>query len=317
MIHLSAGTAACLGLTRAKMDHYPTTAYLLAGSHCLMNCAFCPQGQSKSDQSSPSRLGRISWPVYSWAETERALAEAERSGIKRLCLQAVRFAGGQDALKKHLLKIKAASDLPLSVSAWIGSVKEAEELFLAGADQIAISIDVVKEEAFKKYKGGRQKTRLKLLFACAEKYPGQISTHLICGLGESEQEMLAMINNCLQKEITTGLFAFTPLKGTVLENHAPPELPVYRRIQIAHYLLKKNIVTFDDLTFDGGELTSCGLSAKEGEEVLLTGEAFRTSGCPDCNRPYYNEHPGREVYNYHYPPAKSEIRAAIKASGLF
>jgi biotin synthase len=34
------------------------------------------------------------------------------------------------------------------------------------------------------------------------------------------------------------------------------------------------------------------------EETVNSGKPFQTSGCPDCNRPFYNEKPGGPIYNY-------------------
>jgi len=34
------------------------------------------------------------------------------------------------------------------------------------------------------------------------------------------------------------------------------------------------------------------------EEALELGSPFQTSGCPGCNRPYYNEKPSGPIYNY-------------------
>jgi len=41
---------------------------------------------------------------------------------------------------------------------------------------------------------------------------------------------------------------------------------------------------------------------------LGTGEAFRTSGCPGCNRPYYNERPSGPFYNYPRGLTEEEAR---------
>jgi len=41
------------------------------------------------------------------------------------------------------------------------------------------------------------------------------------------------------------------------------------------------------------------------------GEAFQTSGCPGCNRPYYNERPGGFIYNYPRPLSAAETAAAL------
>jgi biotin synthase-related radical SAM superfamily protein len=38
---------------------------------------------------------------------------------------------------------------------------------------------------------------------------------------------------------------------------------------------------------------------------------FQTSGCPDCNRPFYNEKPSGPFYNY---PRKLEIKEIEKIS---
>ena len=298
------------------MDFYPTTAYLLAGESCQMSCAFCSQGKKGYSGLKLSRLSRISWPAFKWPRVTSALAEARGRGLKRVCLQAVKYAGSRNELKNHLGQIRGSCNLPVSVSAWLTSVKEVQELFESGAQRVAVAIDVVNPEAFARYKGGRQEERLRLLFKSAEKYPGKISTHLICGLGESEKEMLSLINSFLAAGITTGLFAFTPLQGTVLEKSAPPALDTYRRVQIGHYLLRTKKAALADFQFSEGNFTGCALQDSVFKEVLKSGEAFQTSGCPDCNRPYYNDHPGRLLYNYHYPPSGSETEAAILQSGL-
>jgi biotin synthase-related radical SAM superfamily protein len=54
-----------------------------------------------------------------------------------------------------------------------------------------------------------------------------------------------------------------------------------------------------------------------GLEALLpgTGEPFQTSGCPDCNRPFYNEQPGGPLYNYPRPLTAGEVARAIQDMG--
>jgi len=309
MIRLSAGTAACLGLSANRMDAYPTTAYLLSGNRCLMSCAFCPQGLGKSE--ALNRLGRITWPEYAWAEVGRALAEAKAKGIERICLQSVRHHAGLAPLLEQIQKIEEISSLPLSLSAWIDSVKEAEAVVEAGVERLAISLDVANPALFHRIKGGSFERKLALLLGCATALPGRISTHLICGLGESEEELLALAAKLLKAQVTLALFAFVPLKGTRLENTEPPTLDHYRRMQVAFYLLREKKITFEMLKFEQGRLNSFGLTAYELAKNLAGGEAFRTSGCPGCNRPYYNERPGKTIYNYHRPLDEKEFEAAL------
>jgi lipoyl synthase len=309
VIRLSAGTAACLGLSANRMDAYPTTAYLLSGNRCLMSCAFCPQGLGKSE--ALNRLGRITWPEYTWAEVGRALAEAKAKGVERICLQSVRHPAGLAPLLDQIQKIKAISDLPLSLSAWIDSNEEAEVVVEAGVERLAISLDVANPALYRHLKGGSFERKFELLLGCAAALPGRISTHLICGLGESEEDLLTLAAKLIKAQVTLALFAFVPLKGTRLEKSEPPALDHYRRMQAAFYLLREKKITFDLLKFEQGRLTNFNLTAHDLIQGLADGEAFRTSGCPGCNRPYYNERPGKTIYNYHRPLDEKELEAAL------
>ncbi len=49
-----------------------------------------------------------------------------------------------------------------------------------------------------------------------------------------------------------------------------------------------------------------------GAELPADGEPFRTSGCPDCNRPFYNEPPGGPLFNYPRPLTRAEADRAVQ-----
>ena len=309
MIRVSAGTAACLGLTTNRMDAYPATAYLLSGSRCQMNCAFCPQGTDSNE--ALRRLGRVTWPEYSWTEVEKALTCVEETVIRRICMQSVRHADGIVSLLGQISQIKTTTNLPLSLSAWIRDEDEAAAIFAAGVERISISLDVVNPEDFRRIKGGSLQERLDLLLHCAHRYPGRMSTHLVCGFGETEAEMLSTIDKLLSAEITVALFAFIPLRGTKLENEQPPAVHSYRRVQAGHFLLREKVTDFLTFQFEEGRLVSFGLPGEELKLHLACGTAFQTSGCPDCNRPYYNERPGGIIYNYHHRLSTAENAAIM------
>jgi len=139
-----------------------------------------------------------------------------------------------------------------------------------------------------------------------------MTTHLICGLGESEEETLALAGHLIDAGVTLALFAFVPLRGTMLENAAPPALDSYRRIQVAVHLLRIKAASHASFHFRDGQLLSFGLDEEDLNKLLAGGTAFRTSGCPDCNRPYYNERPGGTIYNYHRPLNQQELKTAIE-----
>jgi biotin synthase len=126
-----------------------------------------------------------------------------------------------------------------------------------------------------------------------------VSTHLIVGLGETEKDICQTIQWCINSGVYPGLFAFTPIPGTALENSSPPSLSSYRRLQLAHHILTHKQTRFEDMTFDNdGCVTGFGVSKESALEAIDSGEPFLTSGCPGCNRPYYNERPGGPLYNY-------------------
>ncbi len=309
MIRVSSGTAACLGLQNNQMDVYPTTAYLISGEHCLMNCSFCPQ--SNRGNKGIGRLGRITWPEYSWVEIEKALSNTAENGLRRICLQAVRDKDGIKPLIPTITRLKKISELPLSLSAWVDNQAELRTVFDAGVERASISLDVVNPIAYSQIKGGSFQKRLDLLIECADIYPGKMSTHLICGFGETEKETLTLTNTLLQADITVALFAFIPLRNTKLAKAKPPTVQHYRRIQVGAYLLKERLASFSQFVFDKGRLVSYGLTTTELADKIFNGVAFQTSGCPGCNRPYYNERPGDTIYNYHRQLKKSESEQAI------
>ncbi len=307
MIRLSEGTAACLGLGSARMDAYPTTAYLLLGDSCLKQCLFCSRGSGSETE----RLGRVGWPRFSLKELVSGLSHEKAAGLKRICLQSARYAGGIEAAAEMILFLKRISVLPVSVSAWIENESELETLFSAGADRISIALDVVNEEAYSRIRGGSFTGRLKLLLSCAEKYRGRLTTHLICGLGESEEETLALIEQLIRADISVALFAFMPLKGTAMAGYPRPPVEQYRRIQAGKYLLQNNAADYSSFTFRDGRLTSFGLAGEKLRKELRGGKAFKTGGCAGCNRPYYNERPGGTIYNYHRPLSGAEEVEAL------
>jgi biotin synthase len=89
----------------------------------------------------------------------------------------------------------------------------------------------------------------------------------------------------------------------------------YRRVQAAHWLIRQGLAhAAGDARYDrDGMLADLSLEGAELARLLVDGEAFRTSGCPGCNRPYYNERPGGPMYNYARPLTPDEAQAAIAA----
>jgi lipoyl synthase len=312
VIRLSQGTAACLGFKKIRMDAAPTTAYLLYGGRCQMSCAFCLQARGNGASGTINRLGRITWPPFSQQELLACLPRAAPGGLKRICIQGVKSAAGNAELLQFVEEVKAVSTLPLCVSTWVESEEEVDRLFAAGVERVSIALDAVNPLAYASFKKGSLQRRSDLLLNCARLWPGRMSTHIIVGLMETEEECVTLLEKLLQGGIRVALFAFTPLKGTALAAHPAPPLDTYRRIQAAHFLLQKQLISLSDLRFLDGRIQSFGLPVSLLQDYLQGGAAFQTSGCPDCNRPYYNERPGGVMYNFPRPLTGAEVKEAIQ-----
>jgi biotin synthase len=67
------------------------------------------------------------------------------------------------------------------------------------------------------------------------------------------------------------------------------------------------------MSFDlEGRITDFGVPSLLLKNVVESGIAFQTSGCPGCNRPYYNESPGGPLYNYPRKLKQNELTEVEK-----
>jgi biotin synthase len=292
----------------------PTTAYLMLGGRCAMNCAFC--AQARESEASDQALSRVTWPEFRLDEVCARLKKAERQRtLQRCCIQVT---AGQDAYRQALRavrKIRRATSLPLNVAILPANMKQVAELLEAGVDCIGFGLDAACERVFRQIKGHHWEYMLSTIEMAAEWFPGRVSLHLIVGLGETEREMVERMLWARDTGLGIGLFAFTPVRGTPLADRLQPPLGQYRRMQAARWLIVQRRAVMADFAFNGRSVLS-GIHLTDWRQALSDGEAFRTGGCPGCNRPFYNERPGGTVYNYARPLSTDEARQVISEMEL-
>ncbi|MCW3996545.1 MAG: radical SAM protein [Candidatus Bathyarchaeota archaeon] len=315
-IRVSLGTAIVFGLIEGKLDVQPTTAYLMTYKmgKCMANCGFCPQ--AKGSKSSTELLSRINWPTFPTAPVILTLLESvKQKKIKRVCIQALNYPDVFAHLEALVKEIKKGSAVPVSVSCQPHNTKDIERLAEAGVDRLGIALDAATEALFEKIKGAQAgnayswEMQLHLLSQALVVFgEGNVSTHVIVGLGETEQEVINLIQRCVDLGVLPALFAFTPIRGTALQARIPPPVESYRRVQLARHLIVNRQARCSDMLFDAeGKLTSFGLTKEFLEPIIISGLPFQTSGCPDCNRPFYNERPSGPFYNYPKTPSMKDI----------
>ncbi|PKK91599.1 MAG: hypothetical protein CVV64_02695 [Candidatus Wallbacteria bacterium HGW-Wallbacteria-1] len=351
-INISAASEALLGLSRLRPRHGATTLYLLLGNSCTGACAFCSMGSHGGADylgRTGVRLSRVDWPSRSVNTLLEALERLKASSDLaadnpddgfisrpgenimpgRICIQAVRDM--KDRVL-GLMSLLGKFGVPMSVSAHVQDKFDVDDYIAAGADRVGISLDAASNLVYERIKSSGEAasdavktefdSRMGLIANCAAAWPGKITTHLIRGIGEGEQEFFETMATLIEWGAEVGLFAFTPLPGTPMSNSPRPDIASYRRLQLARFLMAESILARDEVVLSRGVISDLSLSENQKNIISVAIEnnslalAFRTSGCPQCNRPYYNEGVMEVPYNYPVQPDASSLRSAIEMTGL-
>lgn len=317
-IRISIGSAAVLGLYRgAKFKDAPTTCYLMTyqQGRCVANCGFCPQ--ARGAESSLELLSRVTWPIYNFKEVLTKLTYLPpNKRFKRICIQALNYTENFEDVKYIVKEIRKDNVTPISIAIPPFSDDKLKELKRIGVDRVGIALDGSTEEVFDKVKGTgvngpyRWEHHFKTLETALDIFNrGKVSTHLIIGLTETSKEVIELIERLNDMTIIVGLFAFTPIKGTQLENSDPPELLRFRKIQLARYLIVEENRSLNNITFNmKGNIINFNINKAELLRIIQDTDAFLTTGCPGCNRPYYTSRPSGPIYNFPRKLTQSEIR---------
>ena len=284
-VRVSLGSAAKLGLKKMRIDCLPTTIYVMTPGVCRAKCLFCAQWVTHD------RLSRVRWPEYLLEDV------ISRIGTERVCIQCLNYESVFSDVLNLLDQLKGN---PISLSAQPFSEEEIHQL-KNKIERISLNLDCATPELFEKIKPFYtwDNHLRRLLYAREVFGPFRVSSHLIVGLGETEQELVETMKFLYTHEISSSLFAFTPVRGTPLEKKKKPPIRYYRRMQAAHYLIYTGEGTFE---YENQRIANFN--------VTVPPEAFTTRGCPGCNRPYYTESP-RNLYNFPYMPTDRDM-AVIK-----
>lgn len=295
MLRVSIGTLAVLGLTKLRMLEPPRIAYILqySGCGCEAACAFCPQ--SKFSSSDKNLLSRIHWPPMEVGEVVEKLAERGAS-FCRICLQNVLKPKFERELVGILEKFKRTGIvLPVSICTTPVSADVLRSFKRLGADYIGVGLDAASPEVLRAVRKPYGWEVYWDFIRRSIKVFGyrRVNVHLIFGLGESEEEFAKTMQKIYDEGAEVALFPFTPISGTTMEGKLMPQIERYRVMQILRFLLSKGY----DLKEACEERGDGKIRIRSGEGMSDLKKVFLTSGCPGCNRPFYNERPNL-MYNY-------------------
>jgi len=239
-------------------------------------------------------LSRIPWPTVELERVAESLASRPPL-LSRVCVQTVLKEGFEEELLEIVEVLKGAGpDVPMSVATTPVERGVLRELRDLGVERLGIGLDAASPRVFGSVgKPHSWSEYLEFVREALEIFGrGRVHVHLIFGLGESELEFVETAIRLYEMGSEVALFAFTPVKGTPMESVPPPDLESYRKIQLIRYLLSRGVDPGEFLRVEGASVR-----LKRGPWLQSALEAFLTSGCPGCNRPFYNETP-RTIYNY-------------------
>ena len=146
--------------------------------------------------------------------------------------------------------------------------------------------------------------------------PQKFGAHIIVGMGETEYELLELVQRIVDLGGHSHLFCFFPERGSLMDHLPATPRDQWRRVQLARYLIDYRGVRVEHMRFDAhGAVADFGLPQSELDAIIDAGIAFRTSGCPGkfaddisaCDRPY-GDSPPSDVASYPFQPVAVDIR---------
>ncbi len=320
-VRASMGTLGVLGLELVQMDVPPTTAYLqiYTDERCIANCLFCAQASG-----SHAELNHIARGMYMPADLDlvvkRLKMAFELGYFGRTCIQTALYdTWWQDTV--YLVKrIREESDIPVSLSVFPLSNEKYNELKKLGVSELVIPLDACTKDLFDKIKGKSA--------GCPYSWEGhldgmrragsifeKVGTHLMLGLGESDEDAVSIISELHMNRVNSALFSYTYIPGTQLNRkNNDSSLRHYRTVQLARHLIVEGLAVFSDMRFLNGTLCDFGIDKDVLLKIIDGGGAFMTSGCPGCNRPMANE-TFSKIFNFPRKLSNDEIEL-IKKSEL-
>ncbi|MFH1136192.1 MAG: radical SAM protein [Pseudomonadota bacterium] len=282
-------------------------------SGCLANCSFCGLARDKKKRHGDKDFIRVAWKTFETAEVLARLARPP-AHVERVCISMITHPKSKNDAIALTRDIRRETALPTSllITPTLLDRRDLEAMKAAGADRVGVAIDCATPELFDRLRGAqvrgphRWDHYWRIYEETVDVFGRDMTgVHLIVGLGETEEEMVEVMDRARRRGGTTHLFSFFPEKGSDLEDHPQPPLGQYRRIQAARFLIDADQTEKARMKFDArGRITDFGLPDEELSRLLSNGVAFETSGCPGasgrtaCNRPYGNERPGPNIRNF-------------------
>lgn len=342
-VQVSTAAAITLGIMSGKMYRCDCTRclnlLLTYPEGCRANCAYCGLARHReADRDYADRnFIRVDWPAVPVAEmVDKVASDGENTPFHRMCISMITHPNSDEdtvtVLKAWTDRIDP-STVPVSILSNPTTMirSDVETLHGLGADIFTVALDAATPELFDRTRGkGVQsphswKKYWEILEDARDIFgPEKFGAHLIVGMGESEHDVISVIQQLRDIGGHSHMFCFFPEKGSLMDHLPATPRDQWRRVQLARYLIDYCGVRIDHMTFDEfGRVAGFGLPQAELDAIIDGGLPFRTSGCPGkfqedisaCDRPY-GDSPPSNIASFPFQPNKGDLRKVRSQLGM-
>ncbi len=334
-VQLSTAAAITLGIMGGRMYGCECTRclnlLLTYPEGCRANCAYCGLARHReADRDYADRnFIRVDWPAVPMAEIIDIVAkDPDNSPFHRMCISMITHPRSEDdtftVLEQWTDRIDPDA-IPVSIlsnptTMTRDDVQRTRDL---GADIFTVALDAATPEIFDRTRGKGVQSPHKwskyweIMLEARDIFgPEKFGAHIIVGMGETEYEVLNLVQELVDLGGHSHMFCFFPEQGSLMDHLPATPRDQWRRVQLARYLIDYRGVRVEQMRFDDlGRVKSYGLPESELADVIDEGVAFRTSGCPGkfrddisaCDRPY-GDSPPSDIASYPFAPKKKDLK---------
>ncbi len=334
-VQMSTAAAITLGIMKGRMYRCSCTRclnlLLTYPEGCRANCAYCGLARHREAERdyADRNFIRVDWPAVPLEQTIDIVArDGAASPFHRMCISMITHPRSDEdtvtVLRQWTARVDPAT-IPVSILSNPTTMTRADVALLRdlGADIFTVALDAATPALFERTRGkGVQSPHSwakywEILNDARDIFGrGRFGAHIIVGMGETEHEVLALVQQLVDLGGHSHMFCFFPERGSLMDHLPATPRDQWRRVQLARYLIDYRGVRVDHMKFDAeGRVIDFGIPPGELDEVIDAGIAFRTSGCPGkfrddvsaCDRPY-GDSPPSNIASYPFQPNKTDVR---------
>jgi len=338
-VQMSTAAAITLGVTTGRMYRTSCTRclnlLLTYPEGCRASCAYCGLARHREAERdyADRNFIRVDWPAVPMDTVVDIVAsDVANSPFHRMCISMITHPRSDDdtvsVLKKWTSRIDPDA-IPVSILSNPTTMQREDVALLKdlGSDIFTVALDAATPELFDRTRGKGVQSPHKwskyweILMDAREIFgPQKFGAHIIVGMGETEYEVLELVQKLVDMGGHSHMFCFFPEKGSLMDHLPATPRDQWRRVQLARYLIDYCGVRLEQMKFDDlGRVTKYGLPQGELDDIIDKGIAFRTSGCPGkfqddisaCDRPY-GDSPPSNIASYPFQPESKDIRKIRK-----